>query len=124
MVRGVSAADMDNEFVSDKIKLRGKVYTITELSMKAYDKTVKQATREEDDDGIKREIFDGAAHNKLLMAACVKVDGEKADVDDIYSQGTRLVRALQKKINSVHFDDEPEEEIEDGEGEAKAEAKS
>ena len=123
MVKGVSAAELGNEFVVEKVRYRGRVYAVTELSMKAYDKTVRQATHEEDEDGVKVEKFDPQAHNKILMAACVTVDGAKADVDDIYEKGTRLVRALQRKIQAVHFDDEPEEDLGDDEGEAVAEAK-
>jgi hypothetical protein len=117
MGRPVTVEDMANDFVTAKVRYRGHTYVVTELSMKAYDKTVKQATDKDDDDGT--ETFDGQKHNRILMGATVTEDGEKVDVEDIYARGTRLVRALQRKIQSVHFDDEPEEEIEDeDEGEA------
>jgi hypothetical protein len=44
--------------------------------------------------------------------------------DQLYSKGTRLVRALQVQVAKLHWDPEPEEKGEDDdEGEAPAPAK-
>lgn len=118
MARGVNADQMTNEFVTRTVKYRGHVYTVTELSMAKYDKTVKQATKVDED--TKLEDFDGAAHTKILMSQCVKEDGQPVDVDDLYARGARLVRQLQRDIFAIHTDDEPEEEIDEDEGEVKA----
>lgn len=122
MAKGIAAADMGNELATKTVRFRGHTYVVTELSMKAYDKTVKQAT--EVDEDTKAETFDSQAHNKILLAQCVAENGEKIDVEELYGRGSRVVRALQKVVGALHFDDEPEEDIEDAdEGEAIAEAK-
>lgn len=117
----VTAADMANEFVSETKRFRGHTYVITELPMKDYDKTVKMATVKDDDTDV--ETFDNAAHNRLLLAKCVTEDGSTVDVDELYRRGTRIVRQLQRIIQKIHFEDEPEEEIEDVTGEATTGAK-
>lgn len=121
MVRGVSPSELDNEFASETVTFRGTTYTVHELSMTDYDKTVKLATTEED--GI--EKFDAVAHTRILTAKCVKIDGKAVDVDELYSKGTRLVRQLQRIVQKLHWDEEPESEeatIEKGEASAEASA--
>lgn len=118
MARGVNAGDMTNEFASETHTYRGVTYTIHELSMEAYDKTVKLATTKDEITG--EEKFDSAAHNKILTAKCVKVDGKPIDSDELYGRGARLVRQLQRIVQKLHWDEEPEDEAGDEVGEAKA----
>lgn len=120
MARGVSASDMSNEFATETHTYRGVTYTVHELSMADYDKTVKLATAKDETTGEDR--FDSVAHNKILTAKCVRVGGKPVDPDDLYSKGTRLVRQLQRIVQKLHWDEEPEEEAPVAEGEATAEA--
>jgi len=120
-VKPVNAADLDNEFASKTVRYRGHKYTVRELSMKAYDKTVKQATEKDEESGVER--YNAEAHNRLLLARTVTEDDKPVDVDDLYDRGSRIVRSLMSIITSLHFDDEPEEEEPDvEEGEVSAEA--
>lgn len=124
MARTVAAADMTNEFLTEKVKYRGVVYTIKELSMSAYDKSVAQFTNI--DAETKVRDFDGPGHTRMLLSRCVTVGGEPLDVDGFYrANGARMGRSLTQKVLDLHLEPEPEEVIEDGdEGEAPAEAKA
>jgi len=122
--RGVSADEMTNEFATAKVRYRGVEYVMRELSMDEYDKTVKLATAKvvtpENPEGD--ETFDGTAHTKILTIKSVV--SPKMSADQLYSKGTRLVRALQVQVAKLHWDPEPEEKGEDDdEGEAPAPAK-
>ena len=117
----VAASDLGNEFAHRKVRYRGHSYVITELSMKAYDKTYKQATEKDEETGVER--YNAEAHNRILIGRCVQEDGQPIDVDDFYDRGSRVVRQIMKIITDLHFDDEPEEEEPDvEEGEVPAEA--
>lgn len=120
MARGVSASEMANEFATESHTYRGTTYTVHELSMADYDKTVKLATTKDEVTG--EDKFDSVAHNKILTAKCVRVGGKPVDSDELYSKGTRLVRQLQRIVQKLHWDEEPEGEAEVSEGEATAEA--
>lgn len=121
MVKGLNAGDFTNEFATKTVTYRGVTYVVHELSMAAYDKTVELATNK-NDEGVSE--FDGNAHTKILTAKCVKVNGKPVDADELYARGARLVRALQRAVQTLHWDPEPEEEPVVSEGEAQAEAKA
>lgn len=118
MAAPVTLSEVGNELVELKRRYRGVTYVLRELPMDKYDATVRQATTEIDDNGVKVEKFDGVAHTKLLLAKCLVEP--KLSPEELYGRGTRLVRQLQRDLQTIHFDDEPEEEIEDDAGEAKA----
>lgn len=117
--KGLTADEMSNEFAEAKVTFRGTTYTLRELPMDQYDKTVKQATTK-DEDGV--ETFDNAGHTKILTVKCLV--SPKLSADELYGKGTRLVRALQGAALRLHLDPEPEEATpDDDEGEAPAPAK-
>ena len=74
MARTVAAADMTNEFLTEKVKYRGVVYTIKELSMSAYDKSVAQFTNIDAEPKVRD--FDGPGHTRMLRSRWVAVGGE------------------------------------------------
>lgn len=121
MGRGVNASELTNELAEDKVKMRGVEYVLRELPMDEYDKTVRLATTTDPD--TKDEIFDGAAHTKILLARCLVAP--KLTADQLYSQGTRLVRELQRRALRLHTDSEPiETDPEGGESTGEAPAES
>jgi hypothetical protein len=121
MARGVSVSDLSNKFASEEHTYRGTTYVVRELSMQAYDRTVKAATIKDETSG--EDNFDAQAHNKILVAKCVSVNGKPIDADELYESGTRVVRQLQRIVQKLHWDEEPEDEKADIEvGEAPAEA--
>lgn len=112
MAKPVALSDMSNDLVEIRRRYRGVTYVLRELPMDQYDKTVRAATAEVD--GV--EKFDGVAHTKILLSKCLVEP--KLSPDELYSKGTRLVRQLQRDLQEIHFDDEPEEDLEDDAGEA------
>lgn len=98
-------SDMDNELIEARVKFRGTEYVLRELSMTDYDKTVEQATTPGVDGDP--DTFDANQHNKILMAKALVEP--KMSVDTLYGKGTRLVRALQREVQKLHFDPEKDE---------------
>lgn len=132
-----TSGDMTNTFFSEVVKLRGRIYEIRELSAAKYDKTVKQATEEIEEDGVKREDFNDEKHRRLLIDLCVTIgskvkkdadgklhltDGKPIDLEEYRSEaGNRVWRSLVTRTLKMNLDEEPEEEIVELEGEVSAE---
>ena len=128
---------MTNTFFSEVVKLRGNIYEIKELSAAKYDRTVKQATEEIEEDGVKREEFNDEKHRRLLIDLCVTTgtkvvkdgngklhlaDGKALELEDFRTEaGNRLWRTLVTRTLKMNLDEEPEEEIVELEGEVSAE---
>jgi hypothetical protein len=122
MARGVAASDLSNEFAEETHTYRGTTYVVRELSMAAYDRTVKAATVKDPVTG--EESTDNLAHNKILLAKCVTVKGKPIDVDELYEgTGARAVRQLMRIIQKLHWEEEQDgDPVADDAGEATAEA--
>lgn len=94
-----------------KYGFRGEVYKVTELPIGEYDEIVKKATRkqtvEDPDTGAKQEIevLDQQLQSRLMLMACI-VEPKGVKVTEL---GTRLVVALNRIVNRLHYGDEPDE---------------
>lgn len=99
-----------------KARIRGRVYTFTELEIGEYDKLVTKATkREEDPDtGIAEDVID----NVLLMRLMIDKVVDPKPPQEILRVGTRMYRAFSRIINELHYGDEPVEILGDEEGDA------
>jgi len=120
MARGVNASEMSNKFAEARVTYRGTEYVLRELPMDRYDELVELATAEQTIDGETTKVFDSAAHTKLLTVESLVEP--KMTAKQLYSEGTRLVRALQQQVAKLHWDPEPEDKKEDDEGEVSAPA--
>lgn len=93
-----------------RYSFRGEEYKITELPIGEYDEIVKKATRkqtvEDPDTGAKQEVelLDQNLQSRLMLEACI-VEPKGAKVKEL---GTRLVVALNRVVNRLHYGDEPD----------------
>jgi len=118
----VAVDDMENTLRTARKRYRGRSYVITELPYVDYQKTVKMATTT--DPETKEEVFDGDAHNAILLSRCLRVDGQKVDVDALYASGTALVGRLIRDVREVLFGEEKDEPEDDGPGEVETTSSS
>lgn len=114
MARTVNVESMSNELAEIRHRYRGVWYVLRELPYRKYQQTIELATT--DVDGVK--TIDNEAHTKILMTRCLVEP--KIEMDDLFDRGTRLIRQLQRNLQALHWDDEPEEDAaaDDDEGEA------
>ena len=96
-----------------RARIRGRVYTFTELEIGEYDKLVTKATRREQDPetGVEEDIID----NVLLMRLMIDKTVEPKPPQEVVHTGTRMYRAFSKIINDLHYGDEPIEILGDDE---------
>ena len=93
-----------------RYNFRDMDFKITELPIGEYDDIVKKATRkqtvEDPDTGAKQEveILDQQLQSRLMLTACI-VEPKGVKVNEL---GTRLVVALNRVVNRLHYGDEPD----------------
>ena len=90
-----------------RARIRGRVYTFTEMEIGEYDKLVTKATRREADPetGVEEDIID----NVLLMRLMIDKVVDPKPPQEILHVGTRMYRAFSRIINELHYGDEPVE---------------
>lgn len=109
-----SAADYSTKPLVERHKLRGRIYTLTELPIAEYDKLANQAITKDEITG--RETSDDVALMKLLVLNVVDISPR-----EYASAGTRVILRLNSLVRAMHFGEEPEELIEDEANAEKAE---
>ena len=97
-----------------KARIRGRVYTFTELEIGDYDKLVTAATKREADPetGLEEDVID----NVLLMRLMIDKVVDPKPPQQVIHVGTRMYRAFSRIINDLHYGDEPVEILGDEEG--------
>ena len=90
-----------------RARIRGRVYTFTELEIGEYDKLVTKATKREQDPetGLEEDVID----NVLLMRLMIDKVVDPKPPQEVVHTGTRMYRAFSKIINELHYGDEPVE---------------
>lgn len=94
-----------------RARIRGRVYTFTEMEIGEYDKLVVKATRKEVDPetGVEEDIID----NVLLMRLMIDKVVTPKPPQEILHVGTRMYRAFSRIVNELHYGDEPVEILKD-----------
>lgn len=101
-----------------RARIRGRVYTFTELEIGEYDKLVTKATKQEIDPetGNTEDVID----NVLLMRLMIDKVVDPKPPQEILHVGTRMYRAFSRIINELHYGEEPVEILGDDEDSEKA----
>jgi len=94
-----------------RARIRGRVYTFTELEIGEYDKLVVKATKREADPetGLEEDVID----NVLLMRLMIDKVVEPKPPQEVVHVGTRMYRAFSRIINDLHYGDEAVEILSD-----------
>ncbi len=105
-----SIAALNEEFETRRFKMRGQEFVLRELSISDYDKLVAQCTSiKVNSEGEEEEVTD----NRLLIR--LLIDKSMVQPKTLPSS-TRLVRALEREVQDLHFGLEPiERPSDDGE---------
>jgi hypothetical protein len=98
-----------------RARIRGRVYTFTEMEIGEYDKLVVKATRSEADPetGLEEEVID----NVLLMKLMIDKVVDPKPPQEVVHVGTRMYRAFSRIVNELHYGDEPVEILKDDDDE-------
>jgi hypothetical protein len=102
----LTAAAMDDQPLEVTRQFRGTQYKLRAISMTDYDKSVAQATQKDQETG--EDEFDPAKHTRILLSKSL-VEPEGMTVVQLYDKDPKLVRGVQKMLQELYWDDEPDE---------------
>lgn len=115
MTEPTQVPSLDEQPLEKVVRFRGRTFTVRELSIGEYDAIVKLSTDEiEIPDELsggtqKIQRVDGARQNRLMMDKClVKIDPPLGK-GGLMALPTRLYGGLNRIIQQMHFEEEPDE---------------
>jgi hypothetical protein len=124
MVKAVSAATLTKDPTIRKVRIRGKVFTLRELTIGEYDACVAKATEKRTNPVTDREeeFVNQTTLLRFMVEKSVSFDGRALTISKQSDLEMPVILTLNRLVNDMHFPetegkDKLWEEVEDEEGE-------